>query len=111
MGVRFKGHVKRNGRGPVYWTNCTITACEPGREFTFAVSGPGGKAVNTWTYRIEPRDAGADVTESFRLSDTAVLRLYWALAGKARGQTNVDGMRTTLARIKAVAEAPDPPAA
>jgi hypothetical protein len=107
VGVRFRGHVKRNGRGPTYWTTCTVTVCDPGREFTFAVRGPGGKAVNTWSYRIEPQDAGADVTESFQLADTAVLRLYWAVAGRARSRTNVSGMRTTLERIKAVAEAPD----
>ncbi|MFI5045342.1 MAG: SRPBCC family protein, partial [Acidimicrobiales bacterium] len=33
------------------------------------------------------------------------LRLYWAVMGRARGRTNRDGMRTTLERIKAVAEA------
>ncbi len=43
-GVRFRGHVRRNGRGPVYWTTCTITDCEPGREFGFAVGGLGSKA-------------------------------------------------------------------
>jgi uncharacterized protein YndB with AHSA1/START domain len=41
-GARFRGHVRRNGIGPVYWTTCTVTAAEPGREFAFAVGGPGG---------------------------------------------------------------------
>lgn len=104
VGVRFRGHVRRNGRGPVYWTNCTITACEPGREFTFGVAGPGDKTVNTWSYQFEPRDGGTDVTESFHLTDTAPLRVYWKLLGKWRSRTNVDGMRTTLQRLKAVAE-------
>ena len=31
LGARFRGHVRRNGRGPVYWTACTVTACDPGR--------------------------------------------------------------------------------
>ncbi|MFA5885830.1 MAG: SRPBCC family protein [Acidimicrobiia bacterium] len=35
VGVRFRGHVRRDGRGPVHWTKCEIVACEPGREFTF----------------------------------------------------------------------------
>ncbi len=26
VGARFRGHVRRNGRGPVYWTKCTVTA-------------------------------------------------------------------------------------
>ena len=42
VGARFRGHVRRNGRGPVYWTVCTVVACDPGREFAFAVAGPGG---------------------------------------------------------------------
>jgi hypothetical protein len=37
LGVRFRGHVKRNEVGPVYWTTCRITACRPGREFGFQV--------------------------------------------------------------------------
>jgi uncharacterized protein YndB with AHSA1/START domain len=107
VGARFRGHVRRNGRGPVYWTKCTVTASEPDREFAFAVDGPGGKPVNTWRYRLEPAGDGTDVTESFQLSDTAALRLYWKLAGRARGRTNVKGMRTTLERMKAAVEVPE----
>ena len=33
LGARFRGHVRRNEIGPVYWTTCRVTACEPGREF------------------------------------------------------------------------------
>lgn len=105
VGVRFRGHVRRNGRFPVYWTTCRITACEPGREFGFAVLGPRG-AVNNWHYRLEPAGDGTDVTESFQLAEVLPLRIYWALAGWARGRTNRNGMRTTLERIKAVVEAP-----
>jgi Polyketide cyclase / dehydrase and lipid transport len=108
VGGRFKGHVKRNGRGPVYWTNCEIIACDPGKEFTFAVSGPGGRVANTWSYTFVPKEDGTDVTESFRLSDTIVIRLFWMTAGWARGPANVRGMRTTLERIKAAVESPGP---
>ncbi len=110
VGVRFRGHVRRNGRGPVYWSTCTIVDCERGRELGFAVQA-GGKPVNTWRYHLEPSGDGTDVTESFELADTALLRLYWKFAGRARGRTNRDGMRTTLERIKAVAETTDPAAA
>jgi hypothetical protein len=65
---------------------------------------PNGKTVNTWRYRIEPRAGGSDVTESFELPDTLLSRLYWTLAGHARMRTNLNGMRATLERIKAVAE-------
>ena len=103
FGVRFRGHVKRNGKGPIYWTTCRIVACEPGREFGFVVEG-AGQQINTWRYRFTPAGDGTDVTESFELSDTAALRIYWKLFGQLRGRTNRDGMRTTLERIKAVAE-------
>jgi uncharacterized protein YndB with AHSA1/START domain len=109
VGAKFRGHVRRNARGPVYWTKCTVTDCVPGREFSFGVDGPGGKVVNTWRYHFEPSGGGTDVTESFQLTNTPVLRLYWKVAGKARGRTNVDGIRTTLERIKAVAESPEEP--
>jgi hypothetical protein len=104
VGARFRGHVKRNGRGPTYWTTCTVTACEPGRAFEFGV-GPTGKALNTWRYELAPANGGTDVTESFQLAPTAPLRLYWTLLGWARGRTNENGMRTTLERIKDNVEA------
>ena len=104
-GARFRGHVRRNGRGPVYWTVCTVTACDPGREFAFTVAGPGGKTVNTWRYQLEPTADGTDVTESFELPDTLLTRLYWTVAGTARGRTNINGMRVTLEKMKAIAEA------
>jgi uncharacterized protein YndB with AHSA1/START domain len=105
-GVRFRGHVRRNGKFPVYWTKCVITACEPGRVFEFGVNGAGDKAINTWRYELEPANGGTDVTESFRLADKAPLRLYWKIAGKLRGRTNNDGMRATLERMKAAVEQP-----
>ncbi len=104
-GAQFRGHVKRNGKGPVYWTTCTVTVSEPGREFAFAVGADSQKALNTWRYVLTPAGDGTDVTESFELTPLPLLRLYWALLGWARGRTNVDGMRTTLDRVKAVAEA------
>ena len=104
VGARFRGHVKRNGKGPVYWTTCTVTASEPGREFAFGV-GPSAKPLNVWRYQLEPSGDGTDITESFALRKTPPLQLYWALLGWARGRTNRNGMRTTLERVKSVAEA------
>lgn len=104
VGARFRGHVKRNGRGPTYWAPCVVTACEPGREFAFGV-GPPGRVVNTWRYRLEASGSGTDVTESFELTDTWALRLYWRLLGRARGKTNHKGMKSTLERMKAELEA------
>jgi uncharacterized protein YndB with AHSA1/START domain len=106
LGAKFRGHVKRNGRGPVYWTTCTVVESEPGRAFAFGV-GNGETPLNVWRYRLEAVGDTTDVTESFELADTFGLRLYWLILGWSRGRTNRNGMRTTLERIKAVVEAED----
>jgi uncharacterized protein YndB with AHSA1/START domain len=103
VGARFRGHVRRNGIGPVYWTPCKVTACVPGKEFGFAVYG-GGRPINNWHYALRPVDGGTEVTESFQLARSGPTKVYWTLLGWARGKTNEKGMRQTLERIKAVAE-------
>ena len=103
VGAKFKGHVKRNGVGPTYWTLCRVTRCEPERVFEFAV-GTDDLNVNNWGYRIEPDGDGSLVTEYFRLEPKLYLRAYWAVMGKLRGRTNEKGMRTTLERMKKVVE-------
>ncbi len=103
VGARFRGHVKRNGKGPIYWIGCTVLVSEPGREFAFGTGSPG-KPLNVWRYRLEPGGEGTDVTESFQLADVFWLRVYWAALGWARGRTNRNGMRTTLERMKAELE-------
>jgi hypothetical protein len=103
VGARFRGHVRRNGIGPVYWTTCKVNACEPEREFSFTVI-IRGLPVNTWGYRIAPTATGCDVTEYFRLAPLPFLKLYWAVLGHWRGRTNLEDMRTTLERIRDVVE-------
>ena len=103
VGARFRGHVKRNGIGPVYWTPCTVITSEPGRQFSFGV-GPSDKPLSVWGYHLEPAGDGTDVTETFDLTPILGLRLYWALWGWSRGRVNRRGMRTTLERIKAEVE-------
>ncbi len=114
-GARFKGHVKRNGVGPTYWSPCTVTRCVPpqaagtGEEavFEFGV-GLDGKPINTWGYRLRGTGGGTEVTEVteyYRLTPAWYIRGYWALLGRLRGRTNERGMRTTLERMKAVLEA------
>jgi hypothetical protein len=104
LGAKFRGHVKRNEIGPVYWTTCEITACEPGREFGFSVL-LGDRAVNNWHYRLAPSAAGTDVTESFRLNPAPWLGVYWLFGGFLRKRRNVRDMTKTLNRIKDVVEA------
>lgn len=104
VGARFKGHVKRNGVGPVYWTLCEVTDVVPGEQFEFAVLVQG-QTINRWGYRLAPIEGGTEVTEYFSLKPSLFTRIYWKLLGPLRGKTNERGMQETLERIKAVAEA------
>lgn len=103
VGAYFKGHVKRNGVGPTYWTPCQVTQCVPNELFEFRV-GTEGVPVNNWGYRIQPDGDGSLVTEYFRLEPKLPLRIYWLVLGRLRGRTNEKGMRTTLERMKEVLE-------
>ena len=105
VGAKFRGHVKRNGIGPVYWTTCVVSDLRARVRFGFDVL-TGGKALEHWTYTIEPSGDGSDVTESFRLARHVALKLYWAVLGWARGKTNRDGMQATLEAVKAEVEEP-----
>jgi hypothetical protein len=104
LGAKFRGHVKRNEIGPVYWTTCEVTSCEPGREFGFAVL-LGDRAVNNWHYRLAPAGDGTDVTESFRMTPSAFNAVYfWMFGGWLRKRRNIRDMTKTLQRVKAVVE-------
>ena len=105
LGARFRGHVKRNEIGPVYWTVCRVTACEPGKEFGFEVL-VGDKPVNNWHYLFTPTEAGTDVTESFRMTEGLLTKIFGMFGGQLRTRRNRRDMRKTLERIKAVVEAP-----
>jgi uncharacterized protein YndB with AHSA1/START domain len=103
VGASFKGHVKRNGVGPTYWSLCQVTQCVPNEVFEFAV-GTDDLTLNNWGYRLAPDGDGTVVTEYFRIEPSLVMRLYWTVLGPLRGRTNRHGMRTTLERMKAVLE-------
>lgn len=105
LGASFRGHVKRNEIGPVYWTTCRVTACEPGREFGFEVL-IGDKAVNNWHYAFAPTaGSGTDVTESFRMNESLLTTVFGIFGGQLRTRRNKRDMTKTLNRIKAVVEA------
>ena len=103
VGAYFKGHVKRNGVGPTYWSPCQVTRCVPEEVFEFRV-GKDEVTVNNWGYRLEADGDGTAVTEYFRIEPNVAMRLYWTVFGPLRGRTNRQGMRTTLERMKAVVE-------
>ena len=99
VGARFRGHVRRNGWGPVYWTSCVVTACELGQRFEFTVGRPD-RPVIRWGYELTPNADGTDVREYFAAVPSKLLRVYWLVAGRARTRTNIRNMRTTLERIR-----------
>ena len=103
VGAFFKGHVKRNGIGPTYWSPCRVTACVPNEVFEFSV-GNDDVTLNNWGFRLEPSGSGTTVTEYFRIEPNLAMRAYWTVFGPLRGRTNRKGMRTTLERMKAVVE-------
>lgn len=105
LGAKFRGHVKRNEMGPVYWTTCRVTACDPGREFGFEVL-MGDRPVNNWHYAFAPAGDGTDVTESFRMNQSFFTTLFGLFGGQLRTRRNTRDMTTTLNRIKAVVETP-----
>jgi hypothetical protein len=102
-GARFVGF---NKRGWFRWlTTNKVVVADPGREFTFDTQQSGTR----WSYRMEPDGEGTLVTESrapwrdrplvARLSS----KLF--LGGVEEHDDEMrDGLRTSLERLKAVAE-------
>jgi uncharacterized protein YndB with AHSA1/START domain len=103
--ARFRGH---NRRGRSRWsTTCTVLAAVPGEVFAFAV-GSAENPQTVWRYQLTPDGAGTRVTESFLLPKPLGLasRLRFRAAGARDREADLEqGMRTTLARLKAAAEA------
>ena len=98
VGARFKGS---NKRGFLRWsTTPRVDAADPGREFAFTTTVLG-RDVTTWRYELEPSGDGTDVTESFEARDTIIVTL---MGGDRRKRELEEGMRTTLERLKDVAE-------
>src|SRR6202012_3430234 len=80
VGARFRGHVRRNGIGPVYWTTCKVTACDPGREFGFAAM-LGDRPGRTRHYQVTPARDGPDVAHAFRLPPSLFATVYYWMFG------------------------------
>lgn len=103
VGARFTG---RNKRKAGWSTTCTITACEPGRRFSFEV----GKGETAWDYRIVPVPGGCSVTESFEIRKTPgvvgrlLTRMAVGVPWSEREADLLDGVQQTLVRLKVAAE-------
>ena len=99
----FRGHVKRNGKGPIYWVTCTVMVSEPGREFTFGTAGKT-EPLNVWSYRLRAQRRRYRRHRVVHAREQAVAPRVLGGARLGRGPTNRNGMHTTLERIKAVVE-------
>jgi len=106
VGGEFRGH---NGVGPLRWrTRNVIEVADPGRTFAWrTMDGPGYSFVSRWTYRLEPRCGGCEVTERFETASRLAVAITGALLW-GRGRMLRNGMRTTLESIKAAAEGGEP---
>jgi len=104
VGARFAG--RNQFRGRLWYTTCTVTAAERGREFAFDVTGAGFLPVSTWRYTFGQEGAGCTVEESWVDRRGTLLRTFGALVlGVAdRAAHNRSTMTETLARLKAAAE-------
>lgn len=102
VGRRFRG----TNRLPIVrqWTStATITACEPGRRFAFAVGKNPDDPNTLWSYDFEAAPAGTRVTERWQmLREPAVVLLYYRLIGQRTRLAR--GVEETLRRLKAAAE-------
>lgn len=107
VGARFKAW-NRGGRGPSWFNWPVVTVADEGREFAFNRSGPGIGSY-TWRYVLTPTAGGTRITESFDAERVLGPVMTW-LTEKWTGSPDRDadlrrGMTTTLARLKAAAEA------
>lgn len=100
VGARFKGH---NKLGLFRWsTTPTVKVAEHGKEFMFETGKPG-KEQTRWTYRFEPQDGGAQVTESFEALTYGGFQKLTAKPEKRAAKLTGD-IQQTLERIKQAAE-------
>lgn len=108
VGVRFQG--TNTNRWHHWNTTATIVAAVPGRELAWAVSSLGF-AVSQWGYRLEPLPCGGTrLTETWRDCRTSPILHLKPVVRLVTGTRDVPamveaGIRGTLARVKAAAEA------
>ncbi len=100
-----------NRRRFVVWpTTSRITRWEPAYAVAWRVLESGAE----WTYELHEAPPGIRLTESRVLPPAGMRRLAALFARVALGGASthdaelLDGMRTTLLRIKAAVECPDP---
>jgi uncharacterized protein YndB with AHSA1/START domain len=106
VGARFKARNKGH-RGPSWFNTPTVTVADPGREFAFNRHGMGIGSY-TWRYAFEATGTGTRVTESYTVESPLPKAMNWVtekwVGSPDRDADLAEGMKVTLARIKAAAE-------
>ena len=101
-GARFVGH---NRVGAVRWfTFGRVVDAVPGQIFAFEIRF-GPIPISLWSYTFKTVGSGCEVTESWTDHRPTVLRLLFRPLFGDRTRRNVDGIHTTLRRLKSAAEA------
>jgi hypothetical protein len=103
-GTTFVGHnAVGPGRRIRYSRHGKVLAAERGKEFTF-ITDEGGRPSTLWRYRFEATANGTRVTEVYEVRWIPTWARILDVPTNRRKEL-VNGMRTTLERLKAVAEA------
>ncbi len=107
VGARFEA-VNVSSGGRRWRKRPVVTVADRGREFAFSRTEPFAGTV-AWRYRFEPVEGGTRVVESYEV-ERPVSRLGWIVIEKVfrsgnRREELRAGMRTTLERLRALAEA------
>jgi hypothetical protein len=107
VGTRFEA-VNTTEAGRTWKNRPVVTVADPGREFAFTRTEPFAGSI-AWRYRFEPAEGGTRVIESYEV-ERPVTRLGWFVIEKVfrcgdRREALRAGMRTTLERLRAAAEA------
>jgi uncharacterized protein YndB with AHSA1/START domain len=102
VGASFKGS---NRQGWIRWsTTAEVMEAEPGKVFAFTVKN-GQRELTRWRYTFDEANGGTDVTESYEaVYEPLYVRVFERFFMRNRERQLEDGMRSTLERLKAVAE-------
>ena len=98
------GHQPPADRAPLD-EHATVTACDPGRRFAFAVGNDPDDPNTQWSYDFEPVGGGGTrVTERWKmLREPGIVLLYYQIINQPARIAR--GVEETLRRLKAAAEA------
>jgi hypothetical protein len=109
VGARFRGFNRDGWRR--WFTTCRVITADRGHRFAFEVN-LGPLAISRWTYDFVASERGCFVTETWEDRRASwMVRISPIVMGvRDRQQHNRDGMRTTLERLRAFAEAATPSA-